>query len=105
MDILAIEAFSWSPHLETAAEICATEAEAGRSAALAFIDVDNPDEDPPPLWRRRVGCAPIHKVDQLCRLLVPFGVAHIAEPTLPQETIRRVDDWADRRVASADELR
>lgn len=42
--MLAVEAYSWSPNLETACEICLCEAAAGRRVGFAFLDVENRDE-------------------------------------------------------------
>lgn len=46
LDMLAVEVFAWSPHLETACEICLCEAERGRRVGFVFLDVDNIDEYP-----------------------------------------------------------
>lgn len=43
-DLLAVEVFTWSPHLETTCEICLTEAEAGGRVGFAFLDIENYDE-------------------------------------------------------------
>lgn len=50
LDFLAIEAYSWSPNLETACEICLCEAAAGRRVGFAFLNVLNVDEYHQ--WRR-----------------------------------------------------
>lgn len=42
--MLAVEAYSWSPNLETACEICLCEADRGRRVGFAFLDVENRDE-------------------------------------------------------------
>lgn len=51
LDFLAVEAYSWSPNLETACEICLCEAAAGRRVGFAFLNVLNVDEYY--LWRKR----------------------------------------------------
>ncbi len=45
-DLLAVEVFTWSPHLETACEICLREAKQGRRVGFVFLDVENLDEYP-----------------------------------------------------------
>ena len=47
-DLLAVEVFAWSPHLETACEICLCEADRGRRVGFVFLDVENVDEHPGP---------------------------------------------------------
>src|SRR5438067_348292 len=44
LDCLVLEAFAWSPHLETAGEIAITKATAGSRIGFAFVDVHNPDD-------------------------------------------------------------
>jgi hypothetical protein len=43
-DLLAVEVFSWSPHLETAIEICLCQHEQGLKVGFVFLDVQNYDE-------------------------------------------------------------
>jgi len=43
-DFLAVEAYSWSPNLETACEICLCQAEKGLRVGFAFLDILNLDE-------------------------------------------------------------
>ena len=45
-DMLAVEVFTWSPHSETACEVCMLEAERGRRVGFVFLDVQNVDEYP-----------------------------------------------------------
>lgn len=47
LDLLAVEAFTWTPTLETACEVCLREAEAGRRVGFAFLDIENVDQFPP----------------------------------------------------------
>jgi hypothetical protein len=46
LDLLAVEAFTWTPTLETACEICLREAHAGRRVGFAFLDIENVDQFP-----------------------------------------------------------
>lgn len=57
-DLLAVEAFTWPPHLETACEICLGEAERGRRVGFVFLDVDNLDEFP----GGTIFCRAIHRL-------------------------------------------
>jgi len=106
MDLLAIEAFSWTPHLETAAEICVTEAQAGRSVGFAFVPLDNPDERRQ-LWRRALTlvAGPRHKVARLAPLLQAQGVTPITPSRLPAAARRAVNDFATQHVGTIDDLR
>lgn len=46
LDLLAVEAFTWTPTLETACEVCLRESEAGDRVGFTFLDVDNVDQYP-----------------------------------------------------------
>ena len=105
MDLLAIESFSWTPHLETAADICAKQAQAGHSVGFAFVDVDNPDEDTERSALRFLGCRPANKVAHLTRLLEPLGVTRVGSPMLAPAAYMEVARFANPRIASVDELR
>lgn len=43
-DLLAVEVFSWSPHIETASEICLCQNDQGLKVGFVFLDVNNFDE-------------------------------------------------------------
>ena len=108
MDLLAIETFPWTPHLETAAEVCITEAEVGRSVGFAFIHVDNPDLGEPSLRGRIRGENPKNKVARLMRLLRSQGVTSIETPELPAATRRLAREFATQhivRIATIDDVR
>lgn len=79
LDMLAVEAYSWSPHLETACEVCLAEAALGRRVGFAFLDVENRDEYNQ--WGRltRVACRLLRryrlgKVRAILRILRAHGV-------------------------------
>lgn len=44
VDFLAIEVFTFTPHLETSGEVCLEQLGRNKNVAHCFIDVDNPDE-------------------------------------------------------------
>lgn len=46
LDVLAIETFTWTPHLEITCEVLLREIDAGRRVGFAFLDIDNIDELP-----------------------------------------------------------
>jgi hypothetical protein len=46
LDLLAVEAFTWTPTLETAGEICIREVESGGRSGFAFLDIENVDQFP-----------------------------------------------------------
>jgi len=43
LDLLAVEAYTWTPGLETTCEICLREAAAGRRVGFVFLDIENVD--------------------------------------------------------------
>jgi len=73
LDLLAIETFSFTPHLETSGEICINERLAGSSVGFVFIYVDNPDDDPCSPLLAPLGRHKRKKVDKLQWLLLPRG--------------------------------
>lgn len=46
LDLLAVEAFTWTPTLETVCEICLREADSGRRVGFVFLDIENVDQFP-----------------------------------------------------------
>lgn len=46
LDLLAVEAFTWTPTLETACEVCLRYVAEGRRVGFAFLDVENVDQFP-----------------------------------------------------------
>jgi hypothetical protein len=80
LDLLAVEAYSWSPNLETACEICLCEAALGRRVGFAFLDIENRDEYHQ--WGRltTLACRSLRryrlgKVHAIQRILREHGVA------------------------------
>jgi len=71
LDLLAIEAFAWSPHLETAGEYCVTQSRAGLNVGFSYIDVDNPDVR---LHHRFLGGTARRKARALERALLQEGI-------------------------------
>lgn len=92
--MLAVEAYSWSPNLETACEICLCEAAAGKRVGFAFLDVENRDEYHQ--WGRLTTLA--------CRLLRRYRLGKVrAIQHILRE--RGVAVWlVDERQAKADRL-
>jgi hypothetical protein len=104
LDLLAIDTFSFTPHLETSGEICINERLAGSSVGFVFIYVDNPDDTP---------CSPLlarfgrhkRKVHKLQRLLSAEGVTQVAQPRLANSAFRDAGNFARNCLATMDELK
>ena len=106
LDLLAIDTFSFTPHLETTGEICISESLAGSSVGFAFVDVDNPDDMPAhPLLELFLGGRKHRKVNNLRRLLSVQAVGQIDEPRLPDSSCRAAANFAKHRVATLDDLK
>ena len=106
MDLLAIETFSVTPHLETTAEICVTEAQAGHSVGFAYIHTDNPDYERKFSWQHRMlGAGPRKKVARLMPLLQSHGVVAINPPKLPAAARRATHGFATQHVRTIDDLK
>ena len=103
-DLLAIEAFSWTPHLETAGEICIGEVLSGRTAAFVYLDLDNPDVELP-LRTRLLGGRARRKVAALQRLISQRRVTVLPEPRLAIDARRDAARFGKQSVGSIDELR
>lgn len=103
MDILAIETFSWSPHLETTGEICIQETSSGRSVGFVFLNIDNPDDEIQPRVRR-VGGRRWRKIATLNRILSARGVAVLRAPDLSKTTREDVALFGRQRPQKISEL-
>jgi hypothetical protein len=107
-DLLAVEVFAWSPHLETACEICLREAARGRRVGFVLLDVVNVDEHPGPtvlargIYRllRETRQAKLRMIEQVLR---SHGVTVIPAVTAPLDTPRISS--ARVGIATAEELR
>ncbi len=97
MDVLILESFSWTPHLQTAGEIAITEAVAGKKTGFSFIYTDNPDEIhfvPEKFIYKFVGARWENKVYKLQSNLRKYGVAILGESSLSQEALEEVKKYA-----------
>jgi hypothetical protein len=102
-DLLAIEAFTFTPHLETAGEICVQEARAGQRVAFAYVAVDNPDDELPRRVRLRGGSTH-RKARTLQRLLRQEGVA-TPSPRLSRSRRRDAVRFSHSRPSTLEELK
>jgi hypothetical protein len=106
LDLLAIETFSFTPHLETAGEVCVSQAMDGGNAGFAFVDVDNPDDLPRrQLFDRLLGDRRARKVAKFERLLASNGVQVVKPPALSQAQKSRAQAFGKERVATFEELK
>jgi hypothetical protein len=105
LDLLVIETFSWSPHLETAGEICLAEHAAGAAVGFVFLHVDNPDADiSAPRLSRRIGRYTRRKAGRLQALLADRGVVQVPEPRLPRRCRHDAARFGRSRVADLADL-
>ena len=103
-DLLSIETLSYTPHLETAGEICINEVRKGQLTAFAFIDIDNPDEKIP-LLKRFLGNRKALKVANLKRLSAAQGVLILDVPQLPVAACQSASDFSKIIPATTCELK
>jgi hypothetical protein len=105
VDILVIETFSSTPHLETSGEICVRESLAGSLAGFAFIYASNPDiGDPRSLLERLLRIRTCRKVSRLQQLLSTQGVTLIEAPELPASLHKDIVTFATQNVKSVADL-
>ncbi|MFO1481000.1 MAG: hypothetical protein U1F40_12435 [Turneriella sp.] len=102
--ILAIEAFSYTPHLETAAEICLRKIHENGKVAFCFLDVPNPDDIPYPEPTGWLAESRSLKVRQLEAILRKKGVLVINSPTISSDTQREAREIAQTSIAAMTDL-
>jgi Capsule polysaccharide biosynthesis protein len=73
LDLLAIETFAFTPHLETSAEICLEKNSHGNSVGFAFLHVYNPDDNV-------TGTSRHSKIRKLRSILTKKGILWAREP-------------------------
>jgi len=108
MDILVIESFSWSPHLETAGEIAITQAISGKKVGFSFINEDNPDDIrviPGNLLTKLIGVGWQRKVRQLEKYLRKYGVEILHEESLSSQVYLQIKDFFNNTPQSLDDLK
>ena len=105
VDLLAIDTFFFTPHLETSGEICINEHRAGSSVSYVFVDVDNPDDNPCSPLSALIGTHKRQKVNQLRHRLSANGVTLIAQPQLEKSSFPDARVFAETRVATLDDLK
>lgn len=106
LDLLAIETFTFTPHLETAGEICANAASAGAHVGFAFLDVDNPDDLPArQLFDRILGDRRRRKVTAMGNLLAAHGVELVNPPALLPSVDAEAREFARTRWRTLDDIK
>jgi hypothetical protein len=104
LDLLSIETACWTPHLETAGDVCVSEAHAGRKVGFVFLESDNPDNELSRL-ARLFGAGHWRKVETLKSILAGQGVAQPAQPELSSSQLRDTSEFARQRIDSIAELK
>ena len=104
LDLLSIETACWTPHLETAGDVCVSETHAGRKVGFVFLESDNPDNELSRL-SRLFGAGHWRKVEALKSKLAGQGVALPDQPELSPSLLRETSTFARQRVDSIAELK
>ncbi|MCS7029575.1 MAG: hypothetical protein NZ519_12505 [Bacteroidia bacterium] len=106
VEILVIESFTSTPHLETAGEIAIREARKGKITAFSYIDCDNPDcEIPLTLRNVLLGASNRHKFEQIARILSQQNI-HIIKPVkLSKNTIKEIRLFTLSQFDNLEELK
>ncbi len=101
--MLAIETYSWTPHLETSGEACIKKVRSGKAAGFVFIDVDNSDNEIPPRVEM-VGGRRMRRVAALELLISRHGVALFRASALDQAGLDAAEAFAGKSPRDMDEL-
>ncbi|NEO24147.1 hypothetical protein [Moorena sp. SIO4A5] len=108
MDVLLIESFTFTPHLETAGEIAINSAVAGNNTGFSFIYVDNPDDSRFPPNRRFKTLGKLSwksKVRKLESILKNYGITILSEEFLSEKTQLTIQYYVQNAPDSLQELR
>lgn len=110
LDLLVIEAFTWTPTLETACEIGLRGAEDGRRVGFVFLDIENVDQFPMTVdvrvasWIYALGRrSRMRRVGTVEKILRSHGIT-VVGPARPPNSAARLSS-ADLGIDSLDSLR
>lgn len=108
MDLLVIETYTLTPHLETAGEIAICSAEAGQKTGFSFIYVEEPNAHAymakTPI-RKVLGASPKAKVYQLQSKLKPYGVVILPVPSLSETINQEIQSYVQNAPRNLDALK
>jgi len=103
LDLLNIETFIWTPHLETAGEVCLRSAREGSKVGFAYLGKNNPDDALS--WKLRLmGAKKRTKVRQFAKLLERQGVKIIRPPSLKPSILDDIAAVSQRSFNNMAEL-
>ena len=108
MDLLIIESFTLTPHLETAGEIAIRSAISGQKTGFSFIYVYNLDTHKHKVKspiQKALGSGPKAKVRQLQSAMSAYGVNILLPPSLSADIKREIQSYAERAPRNLDKLR
>lgn len=102
MNLLSIESFIWTPHIETSIEVCIHKAKTQKVGLciLLFDNLDDPDLEN--TWFGLLGRA--NKIRQIKKILSGTGVALISPPRLTKNEIASAVEFSKTNVRSFREL-
>lgn len=108
LDLLVVEAFTWTPALETACEVSLRNVKAGRRVGFVFLDIENVDQFPTGVklapWIYSVGRkSRLNRVREIERILRSNGVVVIDAARFPDSGPRL--SCAELGIDSLDALR
>jgi hypothetical protein len=96
MDILILESFSYTPHLETAGEIAIRQSLSGRKVGFCFLYSENPDDArylPGSKVQHLVGVSYKIKVKRIERIIKKFDVKIVQEYSIKKTILNDIDNF------------
>lgn len=104
IDILVIESFSFTPHLETAGEIAVRQARLGKKTAFSYIDANNPD-DALPFKNILFGASKRRKFEEISKILSKHNIDIIKLIPLPESIINDIKSFTLIQPQNVEELK
>lgn len=97
MDILVLESFSYTPHLETAGEIAIRESLSDKKVGFCFLHSKNPDDArhiPDSKIQHLVGVSYKVKVKRIERIIKRFSVEIIQEHPIEKSVLNDIENFS-----------
>lgn len=104
IDLLVIESFAYTPHLETAGEIAIRQAREDKITAFSYIDCDNPNCEIP-LMNILLGASNRLKFEQIASILSQQNIQIIKPVELAKTIINDIELFALSQPSNLEELK